>query len=189
MSTTSEANLYRCHWCFSINDSTKNEWCLCTSAQRSLSRRWQASRAAQPQAPASEVHSGPVLLVVDDVKTIHTVVDTILTGFFGTIVHAYNGAEAFRIARTIHPDILLTDALLPGLDGRDVVRLLKADPATASTKTIIMTGLYKGLRYRNEAFRNFHVDAYLEKPVGAAELRAVVTDLLETITRVDAIAS
>lgn len=130
-----------------------------------------------------------MLLVVDDVKTIHTVVDTILSGFFGTIVHAYNGADAFRIARTIRPDVLLTDALLPGLDGRDVVRLLKADPATASIKTIIMTGLYKGLRYRNEAFRNFKVDAYLDKPVGSTELRTVIAELLETITPADAIAS
>lgn len=134
-------------------------------------------------------HDRPILLVVDDVKTIHTVVDTILTGIFGTIVHAYHGAEAYRIARTILPEVLLTDALLPGIDGRDVVRLLKSDPATAGIQTILMTGLYKGLRYRNEAFRDFHVDAYLEKPVGSAELRSVVLQLLAKVAPAAAMAS
>jgi CheY-like chemotaxis protein len=122
--------------------------------------------------------NGPVILVVDDSKVIHAVVDAILRDFEGSIVHAHDGSEGFRMARLIQPDILLTDALLPGLDGRDVVRLLKSDPATAGIRTIIMTALYKGQRYRAEAFREFLCDAYIEKPVSAAYLRAVIDEML-----------
>jgi CheY-like chemotaxis protein len=120
----------------------------------------------------------PVILVIDDTKVIHTVIDTIFAGFEGTILHAYNGADGFRMARAIHPEVLLTDALLPGLDGRDVVRLLKSDPSTAGIRSIVMTALYKGARYRNEAFSNFLCDEYIEKPVSAARLRAVVAEML-----------
>jgi CheY-like chemotaxis protein len=177
--------------------------CFCTAPERVnrkfwelasaelVARRWQASRQTfQPATVEKPMDVGrPVLLVVDDVKTIHTVVDTILTPFFGTIIHAYSGSEALRIARTVRPDIMLTDALLPGLDGRDVVRFLKNDPSTSSIRTIVMTGLYKGQKYRNEAFRDFMVDGYIEKPVGAAELRQVIRETLEKITPVPALAS
>jgi CheY-like chemotaxis protein len=84
---------------------------------------------------------------------------------------------------------MLTDALLPGLDGRDVVRFLKNDPSTSSIRTIVMTGLYKGQKYRNEAFRDFMVDGYIEKPVGAAELRRVTGEMLAKIAPVPAMAS
>jgi CheY-like chemotaxis protein len=203
------ADLYRCHWCTSLNNAMSADWCLCATAQRTLvcasckrcfcaapeavrkqfwelasadlvARRWQAGKqSSQPAAAEVDSETLPVILVVDDTKVIHTVVDTIFAGVGVKILHAYNGAEGFRMARSIHPEILLTDALLPGLDGRDVVRLLKSDPATADIRAIVMTGLYKGLRHRSEAFREFLCDAYIEKPVGAAHLRAVVAEMLE----------
>jgi CheY-like chemotaxis protein len=185
----------------------KAAWCLCAASQRTLvcshcqrcfctapdavksafwdlasaalvSRRWQAGKPAAPTPLDAAHRHGPVILVVDDSKVIHALVDAILSNFEGSIVHAHDGSEGFRMARLIHPDILLTDALLPGLDGRDVVRLLKSDPTTADIRTIIMTALYKGQRYRAEAFREFRCDAYIEKPVSAAHLRAVIDQML-----------
>lgn len=206
--TNTAADLYRCHWCASLNDAKTAEWCLCATAQRTLVcascqrcfcaapdavrnqfwalasadlvlRRWQVGKQAPAAATPSDSLQRPAILVVDDTKVIHTVVEAIFAGTGLTILHAYDGAEGFRMARAIHPEVLLTDALLPGLDGRDVVRLLKSDPATAGIRAIVMTGLYKGLRHRNEAFREFLCDAYIEKPVSAAHLRAVVAEMLE----------
>jgi CheY-like chemotaxis protein len=123
----------------------------------------------------------PILLVVDDMRVIHTIVDHMLRDFPGTILHAYDGGEAMRIARDVRPDILLADALLPGIDGRDVARLLKSNPATAHVRAIVMTAFYKGLRYRTEAIRDFLVDAYIEKPMTATQLREVVGEMLQLI--------
>lgn len=206
--TNPPADLYRCHWCASLNDAKTAEWCLCATAQRTLIcascqrcfcaapenarkqiwasasadltlRRWQTGRQATSPATTTESLQRPAVLVVDDTKVIHTVVEAIFAGTGMTILHAFDGANGLRMARAIHPEVLLTDALLPGLDGRDVVRLLKSDPATAGIRGVVMTGLYKGLRHRNEAFREFFCDAYIEKPVSAAQLRAVVAEMLE----------
>ena len=204
-------DIYRCHWCEALNNAAELEWCLCATTRPSLvcrackrcfcaapddfkrkfwslasadliAHQWQAAHKSSPQSATPQTLTRPVILVVDDSKVIHTVVDTILSNFSGTILHAHDGAEALRIARSVRPEILLTDALLPGLDGRDVARLLKSDPATANIRTIVMTALYKGQRYRNEAFREFKVDAYIEKPVTAAELRSVVDEMLALVT-------
>lgn len=205
-------DIYRCHWCESLNNAAELEWCLCTTTRPSLvcrgckrcfcaapehvkrtfwslasadliARQWQAAHKSAPQnAAPPQTLVRPVILVVDDSKVIHTVVETILSGFEGTILHAHNGADALRIARSVRPEILLTDALLPGLDGRDVARLLKSDPSTAHIRVVVMTALYKGQRYRAEAFRDFKVDAYVEKPVTAAELRGTIDEMLALAT-------
>ncbi len=212
MSNLASPDYYRCHWCSTLNNAAALEWCLCATSQPTLvcagcnrcfctapnevrdafwesasatlvANRWMAAHQSAPNRADARTLHRPVILVVDDTKVIHTVVDTILAGFSGSILHAYDGADALRIARAVIPEILLTDALLPGIDGRDVARLLKAHPATAAVRTIVMTALYKGSRYRNEAFRDFKVDAYIEKPVTARELRNVIEQMIDTKTR------
>jgi CheY-like chemotaxis protein len=56
------------------------------------------------------------------------------------------------------PDLILSDALMPRVDSREMCRLLKEDPMTSSVKAIIMTGLYTDRKYRNEALDYLKVD-------------------------------
>lgn len=121
----------------------------------------------------------PAILVIDDDRTIHKLVERVLQNFPGTILHAHDGVEGLRMAREIRPELVLTDALLPKLDGREIALRLKSDPATRVIKVVVMTALYKGTRYRIEAINSFGVDEYIEKPVDPARLRKLAEDAEE----------
>jgi CheY-like chemotaxis protein len=120
----------------------------------------------------------PVILLIDDDKVVHVVVPRVLAGFHGTLLHAYDGAEGLLIAQTVKPDLVITDALLPKIDGRQISRLLKNASGTCCSKVVVMTAVFKGAQYRKEAIREFDVDEFLEKPVSADKLRSVVETLL-----------
>jgi two-component system phosphate regulon response regulator PhoB len=88
---------------------------------------------------------------------------------FGFIAAA-NGQEGLLMAHEYRPDLILSDAFMPKLDGREMCRLLKEDPATSPSKAIIMTGLYTDRKYRNEALDYFKVDDYVAKPLAVDDL-------------------
>jgi CheY-like chemotaxis protein len=126
-----------------------------------------------PNPPPDELPR-PLVLVVDDEKDIQRVaVRTIGSLGYGVIV-AINGMEGLEIARKYHPDLILTDAFMPELDGREMCLRLKTDPETSETKVVIMTGIYTAARYRSEAFREFLADDYLTKPLQFRELQDVL---------------
>lgn len=79
------------------------------------------------------------------------------------------------------PDLVVSDAMMPGLDGRELSRQLKSKPETSGVKVIVMTSLYKGERYKAEAIRAFGVDDYLAKPVDPATLLAAAERQLDGI--------
>ncbi|MDP2407508.1 MAG: response regulator transcription factor [Hydrogenophaga sp.] len=82
-----------------------------------------------------------VVLIVDDVPDnvapLHDALDE--AGY--TVLVALDGESAIRRARQALPDVVLLDAVMPGIDGFEVARRLKADPATAAIPIIFMTGL------------------------------------------------
>jgi DNA-binding response OmpR family regulator len=102
----------------------------------------------------------------------------VLAGFSGTLLHAYDGDAGLRMALQVRPELVITDALLPKIDGREIARSLKSDPATSSMKVVVITAVYKGPRYRAEAFRDYLVDDFIEKPVSAGKLRTVINAML-----------
>lgn len=122
--------------------------------------------------------SRPLILIVDDDRVVHAIFARALASFPGTMIHAHDGQEALAIGREARPDLLITDALLPKLDGRMVARTLKMEPATSAMKVAVMTALYKGARYRNEALHDFLADIYLEKPVSPDMLWEVIEKTL-----------
>ncbi len=121
----------------------------------------------------------PAILVIDDDRTVHKLVERALQNFPGTLLHAHEGVEGLRMARELRPELVLTDALLPKLDGREIALRLKSDPATRAIKVVLMTALYKGTRYRIEAINSFGVDEYIEKPVDPTRLRKLAEEAEE----------
>ena len=112
----------------------------------------------------------PLILLVEDDENVQLIVKTVVTTMgFGFVVGA-NGQEGLSLAREYNPDLILSDAFMPKLDGREMCRLLKEDPTTARTKAIIMTGLYTDRKYRNEALDYFKVDDYVAKPLAVDDL-------------------
>ena len=81
-----------------------------------------------------------LVLVVDDAPANIRVVNEILHNTYKVRV-ATNGAKALELATgSPHPDLILLDVVMPGMDGYEVCTHLKADPATQDIPVIFLTG-------------------------------------------------
>lgn len=110
-----------------------------------------------------------VLLVDDDPQSLKLLSDALLGQPFAIAV-AIDGEMALRQVRREPPDLILLDAVMPGLDGFEVCRRLKADPATRDIPIIFMTSLTDAVS------RGLDLGAvdYVTKPFVRAELTARV---------------
>ena len=122
--------------------------------------------AARPLSAADAA----LVLVVDDVPDnvapLHDALDD--AGY--TVLVALDGEAALRRAQQAQPDLILLDALMPGIDGFEVARRLKADPATAHIPIIFMTGLTE-TEHLVAALEAGGVD-YVTKPIKPREVLA-----------------
>ena len=118
------------------------------------------------------------MLVIDDQRICRVTAARTLESFGLRVLEAADGVEGLRLAREHRPKMVLTDALMPKLDGRELCRLVKQDPLLAGTQVAVMTSLYTSPSQRNEGMQVFRADAWLAKPVDAAKLREVVTRLV-----------
>jgi two-component system alkaline phosphatase synthesis response regulator PhoP len=80
------------------------------------------------------------ILVVDDFETFRKRVEKDLRGEGFAVISAADGSEGRLLAKEAQPDIVLTDADMPGLDGHTLCRVLKKDPETKNLPVIIMSG-------------------------------------------------
>ena len=97
--------------------------------------------AIRPEAVGHDtplLHSGHVLLVEDDPRSAELARKILESADF-LVTTASNGPEGLRLARELHPDALVTDVLLPGKSGWDILAELKADPATADIPLILLS--------------------------------------------------
>src|ERR1700712_3149155 len=95
---------------------------------------------AQAQRGRSGEGAG-VVLIVDDIPDNLAVLHDALDESGYTVLVAVDGASAIARAAQALPDIVLLDALMPGMDGFEVARRLKADQATAPIPIVFMTAL------------------------------------------------
>ena len=150
-------------------------------APQDLSRRRFAEKTA-PFEPAPVSDPGtlkrPIVLVADDERTILRLATIVLGDLGYTVLTAKDGQEALNLSRAVRPDILLTDALMPKMDGREVCKRLKSDPQTSSIKVIIMTSAYTASKYKSEALAAYRADGYLNKPVDFNLLKDLLSGLL-----------
>ena len=86
----------------------------------------------------------PRILIVDDEPSVRDVLAEHLAHRSNAyeVMSAADGFEAGRLVATFRPDVVLLDLRMPGVDGFQVCRAIKADPDTASTTVIAMTGYH-----------------------------------------------
>ncbi|MRN65902.1 PleD family two-component system response regulator [Brucella sp. 10RB9213] len=108
------------------------------------------------------------ILVVDDVDSNVKLLEARLLSEYYEVVPAYSGAEAIEICLDGQIDIVLLDVLMPGLDGFEVCRRLKANPRTANIPVIMITCLTSP----EDKVRGLEAGAedFLSKPVNDLEL-------------------
>jgi CheY-like chemotaxis protein/DNA-binding CsgD family transcriptional regulator len=111
-----------------------------------------------------------LVLIVDDVPDNLAVLHDALDAAGYTVLVATDGATALQRAAQAEPDIVLLDAVMPGMDGFEVARRLKAGPETAHIPIVFMTGL-TDTEHVLAAFDAGGVD-YVTKPIRPAEVLA-----------------
>ena len=117
------------------------------------------------------------ILIVDDLPANLEVIDNYLKECGFTTLIAGSGEIALKRINHIQPDLILLDVMMPGIDGYETCRILKADKKTRDIPVIFMTALTES----DHKVKGFSVGAvdYITKPVEKAELLARVTTHLK----------
>ena len=123
-----------------------------------------------PPILTTERQISDIVLIVDDVPENLALLHDALDEAGHTVLVATNGESALQRARQSLPDVILLDALMPGMDGFEVARRLKADFATQHIPIVFMTGLTE-TEHVVAAFAAGGAD-YVTKPIRPPEVLA-----------------
>lgn len=131
-----------------------------------------------PTPPKEGEHlARPLVLLVEDEKDIRAVAALAIESLGYTMLVAKDGAEGLEMARKYKPDLVVTDALMPKMDGREMCRRIKSDPELADVKVLVISSVFTSIKYKTEAMRDFHADDFLPKPVELNTLRSILQRL------------
>jgi PAS domain S-box-containing protein len=125
----------------------------------------------------TQPRTSPLILNVDDDEAGRYAVTHALRGNGYGVLDACTGQEALELAASEQPDLVLLDVHLPDIDGFEVCRLLKADPATAGIPVLHLSASYRDDRSRVKGL-NSGADGYLTEPLDPAVLHATVNAVL-----------
>lgn len=119
----------------------------------------------------------PLVLLVEDNETIRNAFALLLEESGYAVEQAASGAAALESAAAVLPDVVLMDLGLPDMNGLEVTRRLKADPATQSARVVAITG--RALQTDQNACLAAGCSAYVAKPVDTTLLLSIIGEQLE----------
>jgi DNA-binding response OmpR family regulator len=125
------------------------------------------------------------ILVVDDEPDAVDLVQFNLKNAGYEVVTAADGAEAIKAARKFSPDLVLLDVMLPEIDGLEVCKMLRRDPATVDVPIIMLTA--KAGEIDRVLGLELGADDYVTKPFSPRELVLRVKNLLQRRTPAEAV--
>jgi len=139
----------------------------------------EADGTAYGTAPVPDATAGaptPTLLVVDDNSDMRRYLADALADTFRVTVAA-GGAAALELIRRERPDVLLADVMMPAVDGLQLVREIRADPALTDLPVVLLSA--RASEQDTEEGLDLGADDYLVKPVSVRELRARLSSNLD----------
>jgi two-component system CheB/CheR fusion protein len=132
-----------------------------------------ASPSANGQAPGPGLASPLRLLIVDDNRDAAVTLGALLGKVAGHEVRlAHDGPEALRVAEAFEPEVVLLDIGLPGMDGYEVARRLRATAPGAGALLIALTGWGQQEDHRRSQAAGF--DHHLVKPVDSEVIEGLI---------------
>jgi signal transduction histidine kinase len=132
-----------------------------------------AAHLTSEQAPSS---AGRTILVVDDTTEMRVLLGEILRDEY-RVLFAHDGQEGLELARREYPDLIISDVMMPRMDGQEFCRQIKEEPATAHIPFVMLTA--KAELAMKIGGLNSGADDYLTKPFNEKELKARVRSLLK----------
>lgn len=197
---TSESYLVSCGVCHRQYDALTADWCRCVTKDVAVACPFCDSCVCKQSRGAVRdfwFHAPPALLrmrthekdrrkrpaslgappsarvlIVDDDEEIRLIAKYALNEMGYDSITANSPQMAMQLLSEERPVLVLTDALMPGGDGRELCREIKA--LYPEVKVVVMTSLYTANHYATEAYRRFGADAYLAKPIDFDRLAAVL---------------
>jgi len=129
--------------------------------------------AASDSAESSIVHQRALILVVERNPVVQHLERYFLEQAGYTVEFAGDGVFALERARELRPRIVVTEIMVPALDGLNLCRMLKSDPNTAHTRVLIFSHLHA-----EDRAREVGADAFLLKPIDEELLIDTVEKLI-----------
>lgn len=123
------------------------------------------------------------ILVTDDEPNIVDIITGMLARNGFTTLKAYSGDECIQSARVQRPDLIFLDIMMERMDGWEVARILKNDPALKEIPIIMVTA--KPLTFEDVRDRSILIENYIMKPVNAATLKQAVDEVFTARTRIE----
>ncbi|MFC5512760.1 response regulator [Massilia jejuensis] len=123
---------------------------------------------ARPHAVAAEAASKPAVLLIEDNDDGREMMATMLDVYGYPVLQSADGLDGVALATAHLPNVALVDIGLPGIDGYEVARRLRANPATSAMRLIALTGY--GLAEDQRRVLEAGFDMHLVKPVDIAQL-------------------
>jgi DNA-binding response OmpR family regulator len=118
------------------------------------------------------------LLIVEDDPDILKLLDATLTFRGYRVVTARNGKEGLDAIQVMRPAIVITDIMMPGLDGFGLVHRIRINPETRDIPVVFITATYVAREDREFAL-NIGATRFIHKPVDLERFLATIEELLE----------
>lgn len=120
-----------------------------------------------------------LVLAVDDIPLNVLLVQKMLSRFNFRLKTASNGQQALDSVAAEKPDLILLDLMMPGIDGFEVIRRLRADPATADIQIVILSALNSN----EDVVKGFNVGAndFIMKPIIMEKLLSCVVTQMQIV--------
>ncbi|NTW97347.1 MAG: PAS domain-containing protein [Oscillochloris sp.] len=134
---------------------------------------------APPQTPPTwpgRESPRPLILLADDNKANSAIIEEYLRAHGYAVLVAQDGAEALAQTAVARPALVLMDVQMPGMDGLDAIRHIRASPEVAAVPIIVLTAL--AMSGDRERCLEAGADAYLAKPVSLQILLGTIAGLL-----------
>lgn len=187
-------------WCDCLTDSPtvvcpNCHKCLCSADPLARIRFWQSApqamwirrlhclsqELASPPAELGNPLRRPLVLLVDDERLTRQIAFNVLQGLGYGVLLAEDGVRGYALAKQYQPDLVLTDEVMPRMDGKSLCKAIKRDPSTRRIPVIVMSSLFKRDAQRIEILREFQADDYLAKPIPYDRLGAVIACWLSPV--------
>ncbi|WP_232001799.1 ATP-binding protein [Mycobacterium sp. 852014-52450_SCH5900713] len=143
-------------------------------------RQWLAPISERTGSVAAAERSRQLVLIADDNADMRHHLDRVLSPLWETVLAA-DGESALAATRNLRPDAVVTDVMMPGIDGFGLVAAIRADPELAATP-VLMLSARAGAEAIGEGYAG-GADDYLPKPFRSQELIDRVKSRLSAVAR------